>query len=554
MVAEDQRSPQATIEEIGGYTQIRGSLYRLAFSMSEQPPLRHYVELLRRRAWLIASFVALALGAAALATAVQTPVYRASMGMVVGQGGGLVRPEFGGTVEPFTRTLSNLLRTNVIAERVVANLDLDISPDELLADIRVQSKPESSVLDVSYDSTDRETAVAVVTEIGTVFTAEVEDKLGPGQTDRGSGTPGITARVFDPAHLEPGRVSPRPVRTLAFVGILALVLAIALAFVRDSLDDRIRRPKEAEEWFGAPVVGTLPHGIHAISATARKIEPQENGGVIQELRLLAASARAGRIERQRRDVFEALQLLCAKLQFSHAPLRGPAIVITSAQEEEGKSTVAANLSVALAAAGRDVVCVGADFHRPTLHEYFNLPSDAPGLIDVMQRRAEFADVFQSVPLRDLVTGDGRRPTAMSSARRGVRSGGAASAPRGRLRAITAGRVEPGAVRLFDDHRLAMVMDGLRASAEYVIFDSPPVLLVGDAYPLLVAADSVIVVARSGWTSQGTAEAVRATLESLGVEHVGVILTDSEERVDFQYAADSYHRLELTSARETSGSR
>jgi Mrp family chromosome partitioning ATPase len=267
----------------------------------------------------------------------------------------------------------------------------------------------------------------------------------------------------------------------------------------------------------------------------------------------AAPATAAQILRRRRGVFEALQLICAKLQFSQAPVSGPAIVITSAQETEGKSTVAANLSIALAAAGREVVCVGADLYRPTLHEYFDLPSDAPGLIDVMNRRAQLSDVFQTVSLNGPAAGVVATPAVISTPWRDERSSVPAS-PRGRLRAITAGRVEPGAIRLLDERRIADLVEGLRESADYVIFDSPPVLLVGDAYPLLVAADSVIVVARSGRTTQGTAEAVRATLESLQVERVGVILTDSRERVDSGYAAGPYGGLELASRREKRGAR
>jgi hypothetical protein len=51
------------------------------------------------------------------------------------------------------------------------------------------------------------------------------------------------------------------------------------------------------------------------------------------------------------------------------------------------------------------------------------------------------------------------------------------------------------------------------------------------------------------TTQGTAEALRATLESYGVEHVGPILTGSQERVDYSYAAGAYSELALTLARE-----
>ncbi|HET8651953.1 MAG TPA: Wzz/FepE/Etk N-terminal domain-containing protein [Gaiellaceae bacterium] len=501
--------------------------------MSEQPPLRRYLEVLGRQAWLIGAIVALAVATALLVTTLQTPVYRASMGIVVGQGGGVFQPGFGGNVEPFTLTLSNLLRTNVVAERVTNNLNLDKPPDQLLSDMRVRSKPASSVLEVSYDSTDKESAVAVLNEVGRVFIDLVDEKLGanPSSPGRRSEDTEITARVFDPAHLESEPVSPRPMRTLGFAGMLGLLIAITLVFVRDSLDDRIRRPKDAEEWFGAPVIGTLPAHLPADRVTAVPTD------------------------RRTHEAFEALRLLCAKLEFSNVPVSGPAIVITSAQETEGKSSVAANVSIMLATAGRDVVCVGADLYRPTLHDFFDLPEDAPGLIDVLQRRAQLADVFQTVNLTGLAAGGGPTPTAISTARREGRSDGAAPAsPRGRLRVITAGRVEPNAIRLLDEHRIAGLVNGLRESADYAIFDSPPVLFVGDAYPLLLAADSVIVVARSGRTTQGNAEAVRATLESLEVQRVGLILTDSLERVDSLYGARAYSGLEVAPRHQKSGRR
>lgn len=491
----------------------------------EQPPLRHYVEVGRRQGWLIILIVTLALAAAGLATALQTPVYRASMGIVVGQGGGVFQPEFGGSVEPFTLTLSNLVRTNVVAKTVTRNLGLDMTPDQLLADVHVTSKPASSLIEIGYDSTDKQTAVAVVGEIGRVFASLVGSKLGVPAAQGRQGQAGkITARVFDPAHLESGRLSPRPARTLAFAGLLGLALGIALALVRESLDDRIRRPKDAAEWFGFPVIGTLPRGTSTPPSTA----PQ------------------GRLKSRRN--FEALQLLCAKLQFSQAPVSGPAIVITSAQETEGKSTVAASLSIALAAAGRDVVCVGADLYRPTLHEYFDLSADAPGLIDLIHRRARPADVFQTVSLNGFTPGGATTPAVITGTQRESRP--SVPAARGRLRAITAGRFEPDAIRLLDEGRIADLVDGLRAGADYVIFDSPPVLLVGDAYPLLAAADSVIVVARSGRTTQGTAQAVRATLESLQIQRVGIVLTDSRESVDSGYSTGAYAGLELAPPRKT----
>jgi Mrp family chromosome partitioning ATPase len=73
--------------------------------------------------------------------------------------------------------------------------------------------------------------------------------------------------------------------------------------------------------------------------------------------------------------------------------------------------------------------------------------------------------------------------------------------------------------------VADVITRLLERADYVIFDSPP-LSVAEAYPLAVRADNVLVVARRGRTTKDQAEWARDTLEEIGVEKVGVVLTDS----------------------------
>src|SRR5207247_7572751 len=116
---------------------------------------------------------------------------------------------------------------------------------QLLGRVHVSTSPDSSVLDVSYETSDRPEAVRVLAEMGAVFTGLVRQKLGEPRT-RGAE---ITATVFDPAHLEPGRVSPRPARTLGIAGALGLAIALVLALVRESLDNRIRGRRDAEKWF-----------------------------------------------------------------------------------------------------------------------------------------------------------------------------------------------------------------------------------------------------------------------------------------------------------------
>jgi polysaccharide biosynthesis transport protein len=453
-----------------------------------QPALLHYLHLLRRHAWLIVATVVAALVVVSIYTVSKTSVYRASTGIVVGQGGGFFEPGFGGDVEPFTLTMSNLLRSNVVAEQVIQEQGLQTSPNALLDRLHVTTKPSSSVLEVSYDSTDKAEALRILGSVGTVFASLVEQKLNS-QTTGPTGTPGatgppITARVFDPPHLEPGRVAPRPARDLAFALALGLAIGLVLAFVRASLDDRIQSSRDAAEAFGAPVIGTLPKGSQGSPSMA--------------------AARGDNNRRTRRRV-SALELLRANVQFSSA-VQGPLIVVTSAREEEGKTSVAGDLGLALATAGNEVICVGADLHRPRLHEYLGRPRRGAGLVDVLEGRAELDEALQPVKL------DGRRPAAPDQ--------------NGRLRLLGAGRVLRVSSSTLAGEPLRDLVEQLRGMAEYVIFDSPPALVAGDAYPLLGSADSVIVVARQGWTTKSTAQATRAMLEGVGAERVSVVLTNS----------------------------
>ena len=189
-------------------------------------------------------------------------------------------------------------------------------------------------------------------------------------------------------------------------------------------------------------------------------------------------------------------------------ISGPNIVVTSASSHEGKSTVAANLGAALARAGKRVVCVDADVRRPSLHLLLGVDPDSPGLVDVLENGVELGEALQPVELI--------QPTL---------NGGGPLEAHGRLEVLSAGSTPSSAIGVLTPEAVAAIMEQLRERADYVVFDSPP-LLVADSFPLALQSDNLIVVARRGRTTRDQAEAVRATLEGLGIEKVGIVLTDA----------------------------
>jgi polysaccharide biosynthesis transport protein len=476
-----------------------------------QPSLRHYLHVLRRQGWLILLVLAVALGATAFVTSRQDSVYQASMKIVVGQGGivigrngSLFEPALTSDVNRFTATMTNLLESNVVARTVIDDLGLRISPERLLNRLHVSSRPDSSVLEVSYRGNDKRASVFILRDTGRVFTRLVKDRLGGGATQQANGQPSVapvTTSVFDPAHLEPGRVSPRPARNLAIAGGLGLLLGLVLAFARESLDDRIRSRREAEEWFGAPVMGSLPKGVRGKSLPELAVNRRGKGD----------------------QVAEALDLLRANVQFAQAGSTGGTIVVTSALPEDGKSTVVANLSVTLALAGHDVICVEADLHRPRLLHYLGVREGINGLTDVVAGSVPLARALQSVPLPVQSRNGGPAETdSMQQLRPSV-----PDATAGRLRLLPTGRRpdRPSAFLGGARDRIVGLMQELAADATYVLLDTPPLLALADAFPFALSADTVLVVARQGRTTKQNAQSVRATLEGLGAKRVAIVLTD-----------------------------
>lgn len=468
----------------------------------DESPLRQYIQILRRQWWLVALVPAVAIFVTIAVVATQMSEYRAATTLVVGEPRGALPPVL--SSHSVTRTMTTLLDSDLVARSVINGLELDISPEKFQEKLKVDVLPDTSVLDVSYTSIHRRQALAVISEIARIFTREVGETLGV-RTDTAAPTEGgaaagdepqsfdLIVRVFDPPHVAD---VPTP-RTsyVFFAGIAGLTLGLLLAVGREALTSTIQHRKDAEEWFGAPVVGTLPKvGRRPPGVGGRGLARwgRDAAGV--------AGVDAARVA--------SIDLLRARLQFAHIGVVGPTILVTSAGPEVETSPVAASLGAALAWAGNRVVCIDADFRRPSLHKSLGLTGGAPGLVDVLEKGVPLGEALVDVELV--------QPAA---------DGGGASKSPGRLQLLPAGGPPATLVGLLTPAAVTNVTKQLHHLADYVVFDCPS-LLVADALPLALKSNNVLVVARQGRTTRDEAESVRETLEGLGVAKVGVVMTDA----------------------------
>lgn len=443
--------------------------------------MRH-VRALRRQVWLVGLCLVAGVLAAGVVVARQQSVYRASMQILVGQGGGAFAPANGGQVDPFVQTVSSLITSDVVAATVVRDLNLSLSPSGLLGHLAVSTLPQNAVVGVTYDSSSKVEAVRILRETGDVATG-----LFSRQAAARNATGSVSATIFDPAHLDPGRVSPEPGKTLGIAAVIALLIGVAVALGRQAWKPRIDSGDQAEEWFGAEVVGTLPTGLERTSP----LEVWFQRTRVSERLVRALAPLVGRLQ-ARRAAGDRL------------------IVVTGTGGAGGKSALVAHVGAALAAGGERVVCVEVDDRAPTVGRCFGFNGFDPyGLVGVVNGRVELDAAVRSVQL-DLP------PLSVGSP-----SPGGTGEPV--LQLLPAGL--PGRGDAVTSEALLSVAQALSSSGRYVIVNAPPLLLSPQTLALALASDTVLVVARNGSTTKADAEAVRGLLASVEPTKIGVILAD-----------------------------
>jgi capsular exopolysaccharide synthesis family protein len=452
--------------------------------------LRHYLDVLRRRKLTVLLMIALAVGAAALLTLREQSEYKAETTVVVGQGNGLFNPQNAAAIQPFTATMKELLRSTIVAQGVIDDLHLNLTTSQLLNKISVSFDPESALLDVSVVDHVPTQARAVADHVASRFTSLVRERF-PNGVPTASGSPPVRAFVWDPAHVVPGRVSPKPTQNLLIAGALGLVLGLLAAFLRDHFDRSLRTRDEIERAFAAPVIGQIPR-LRKGAAERPRMLWDENG-----------------------EFAEAFRGLRANLEYLgvRRPLRS--VLVTSAIPNQGKTTVSANLATAVAESGASVALIEADLRRPALSAAFGLAPRTPGLTSVLIGSKQLGAAATEIELPPLQ-----------------------GAPDRAISLLPSGPLPPNPSELVASARMSKLMEGMTDLFDMVILDTPPILPVADTLALAKLVDGVIVVVKSSAATRDDAREVKALVERLELPLVGIVV--SEVAVRSAYGAyDSY---------------
>jgi capsular exopolysaccharide synthesis family protein len=319
--------------------------------------------------------------------------------------------------------------------------------------------------------------------------ASFDDQLNQLQLLSGFGTSG-GVQLVSKAEVPTAPITASPVRNGALGLLGGLVLGLALAFLLDQLDDRLRRKEELESAAGMPVLGLLP----------RVNRRRARQGVIT---LLSPSS----------PTAEAYRTLRTSLQFMaiDRPIRS--LQVTSPTTGEGKTTVVTNLAASFAQAGQRVILVDCDLRRSQVHQHLGVPNDR-GFTSVLLDECSLADVITTVEDEPF------------------------------LAIVPAGPVPPNPSELLTSPRALAILDTLRENCDILLLDSPPVLPVTDALVVSRNVDATLLVARPKRSTKRQIARAHELLDQVGAPLVGTVLNgvvhDTSDGYGYGYGYVSYN--------------
>jgi succinoglycan biosynthesis transport protein ExoP len=287
--------------------------------------------------------------------------------------------------QALARSFADVIDSPNIATRVAARLGDGTTPGQLNKVTSFEPVSETQLLKIHAEDKDPARAKRIADAYAQVFVEYAHTNL--------SRATSAEVSLADAAPLRRTPARPKPTLYTLLAAFFALPLGLGLAFLRDRLDRRVRTAEDVEASFEPPVLARVPkRGRSSTSAAAFS---------------------------------EAHRVLRTNLQFTAVEGEMRSIAVTSAQASEGKTTTVAELAVASAEVGLEVLAVEADFRRPGLQSALMPDSEdplRPGLSSYLVGSASLDEVIHStgrpnitiVPAGPLPPS----PSALLDARRG----------------------------------------------------------------------------------------------------------------------------------------
>jgi polysaccharide biosynthesis transport protein len=385
-----------------------------------------------------------------------------------------------------TRTLNNEMKQ--VAKAILRDYTAAADQErELRAEISAEKERDLTLNDASLQD------AVLAREVETNRELYKNVLLRMQQIQIGEQAPVTNISVVDRA-VPPSRPStPKKKRDLLISGLFALVCGIALAFILDQLDNRLKTSEEVEHYLHLPNLAVAPDFAMLSEATTSHQRLNKLRNFLLGSESTAGTALAAH-EPGRGDVYRSIR---TALMFSRAGAPPQKMLITSAIEGEGKTWTAVHAATAFAQTGAKTLLIDADLRRAQCHDALGVDNSV-GLSEVLVGQLNPGDSVRYIEDRNLFL-------------------------------LSAGSRVPNPAELLTSAKMLEVLRFFSEQYQYILIDSSPLMYASDTVGIATMADGVVLVAGSATPKQNVRRASER-LALAGANVLGVVLN----RVDIRH--------------------
>jgi polysaccharide biosynthesis transport protein len=304
---------------------------------------------------------------------------------------------------------------------------------------------------------------------------------------------------------------PQPLHQSLVALFLGLVVGLVLALIVETLDTSIGAADDLESLLGTAVVGVIPYLDEPTTQ-----EPESPGRDAFLATLFAGTS----------PLAEAFRGLRTNILLATLERNVKIIMVTSAAQAEGKTTVAINLAITMAQLGKKTLLIEADLRHPFVRRVFGIVPKLPGLTDVVLGSATmdgatlgFADLMLGKPgMESLLDSPGMDNFFL----------------------LPSGHRSPNPAELVSSQAMGQLLGQARERFDYVIVDSAPVLSVTDTQILAAQMDGILSVVRMGSVPRAGLRRAKVLLDGTRTPVVGVCLNGVTPETSRTYVEMTYY--------------
>lgn len=420
---------------------------------------------LTRRSWR-ALVIFVILGAAAMAgyTYTQPEVYEASSAGFIAAGSGT---SYDGAVSGSQTAVARaqaylpLMSTTNVFDRIAQDPSVNLQGQPLEGRLSATVATGSTMIIVNATASTPESALALAN--GAL--RALKDVINDIEKQASGGQPAIKVIPLETAVKPTKPISPDWRINIGLGAIGGLVAGYLFVFLRRGLDARIRSADDLPQLMGVGLLGNIP------KVSKRKLSIDSD-------------------DRDNRLAAESIRQVRTGLSFASVDRTVHSLTVTSANQSEGKTTIATSLAQVFAQSGRRTLIIDADLRRPAVSEELGI-DESVGLSELLSGQVS---VTQAI-----------RPTDNPE-----------------LFVLPAGRTPPNPSEMLGSAAFRTLVEEMTHD-HFVIVDAPPLLPVTDAALVSVVVDGVVFVAAAGKTRKPEIAAARRILEQVHARTLGLVL-------------------------------